>query len=264
MVLPQPSGEFEWVQERWGAALRCQPLSAVASHCFSTRDLVVDGTRSENREGWEQLAQTLGIQAGSLVRLQQVHGTHVFELPEEDKSRRVVRSRDQWPQGDIAISNDPATAVSVRSADCVPILLADRRTGSVAAVHAGWKGTAAGAAIVAVRALTSRFGTNPADITAAVGPSIGPCCYEVGQELAGHFAAHPERTTWFSPDAKPRLDLWRATRDQLTRAGVLARHVHLCRLCTSDHPSLFHSYRRDGATAGRLIAAIRSAPGKKL
>ena len=150
-------------------------------------------------------------------------------------------------------------ALSVRSADCVPILLADRRTGAVAAVHAGWKGTAAGAALVAVQALASRYGSASDDIVAAIGPSIGPCCYEVGRGLEQHFAAHPEAPGWFSRDTKPRLDLWRATCDQLGRAGIPTEQIHLCGLCTSDHPAVFHSYRRDGKKAGRLVAAIRSA-----
>lgn len=260
-MLPQPSGEFEWVQESWGAALRCRPLAEAAPHCFSTRDLSLDGTASENRERWEQLARALGIDDRGLVRMRQVHDVDVVEAPRGTGPPVSVRSPDDWPQGDIAVSNDPSHAVSVRTADCVPILLADRRTGSVAAIHAGWKGTAAGAAVVAVQALVSRYGANPDDLTAAVGPSIGPCCYEVDPELFDRFSAHPEASTWFSRDAKPRLDLWRATRDQLIRAGVNARHIHVSGLCTRDHAALFHSYRRDGARAGRLVAAIRSAPG---
>jgi YfiH family protein len=150
----------------------------------------------------------------------------------------------------------------VRVADCVPILLADHHTGAIAAVHAGWKGTAAGAAVIAVRALASRYGTRPENVIAGVGPSIGPCCYEVGSDLAGHFSSHAEASNWFTRDAKPHLDLWRATRDQLARAGVPPRQIHVCALCTFDHPALFHSYRRDGNNAGRLVAAIRSVPGR--
>lgn len=200
------------------------------------------------------MAQALGVEPDALVRMRQVHRADVFVA--DRKGQQLS------PQADIAITDDPSVAVSVRAADCVPILLADRRTGAVAAVHAGWKGTAEGAAIVAVQALVSRCGTKPKDVIAAVGPSIGPCCYEVGSELAGHFSDHPEASTWFTRDAKPYLDLWRATRDQLARAGVPPKQIHVCALCTFDHPALFHSYRRDGKHAGRLVAAIRSAPGR--
>lgn len=245
MALPKPNGEFEWVQESWGAALRCRPLSDTP-HCFSTRDLTLEA----------MMAQTLRVDPDALVRMRQVHCTDVFVAHK--------KGEQPWPEADIAVTDDPSLAVSVRTADCVPILLADRRTRAVAAIHAGWKGTAAGAAIAAVTALTSRYGTNPADLIAAVGPSIGPCCYEVGADLATHFSSHPDASTWFTRDVKPHLDLWRATRDQLVRAGIPLPQIHVCALCTVDHPALFHSYRRDGKSAGRLVAAIRSAPGRTL
>jgi len=258
-AFPKPSGEFEWVQASWGAALRCRPLADIAPHCFSTRELRLEGSRDEDEGGWRDLARALGVEVDALVRLRQVHGAGVFEKRLRQSSRSLS---DQWPEADIAITDDPSLALSVRAADCVPILLADRRSAAVGAVHAGWKGTAAGAAMAAVGALASRFGTRPADVVAAVGPSIGACCYEVGAELAGHFSAHPDASRWFSPHARPHFDLWRATRDQLERAGVPASQIHVSALCTFDHPALFHSYRRDGTLAGRLVAAIRSAPGK--
>jgi YfiH family protein len=243
MSLPKPSGEFEWVQAPWGAALRCRPLAATAPHYFSTR---LDAPE-------ETLAGALGVGLDALVRMQQVHRADVFMAKGRPSSK---------PEADIAVTDDPSIALSVRVADCVPVLLADRRTGAVAAIHAGWKGTAAGAVIVAVESLKSIYRTDPGDVVAAVGPSIGPCCYEVGSELAGHFSAHAEASTWFTRDAKPHLDLWRATRDQLASAGVRPAHTHVAALCTFDHPALFHSYRRDGTRAGRLVAAIRSAPGR--
>jgi YfiH family protein len=216
----------------------------------------VDGTRQTGLDGWDQLSASLGVEASALVRLRQVHCAGVFV------ANGVETSFAEWPEADIAVSDSPLVALSVRAADCVPILLADRRSRAVAAIHAGWQGTAAGAAIVAVEALTSRFGTMPADVVAAIGPSIGPCCYEVGPELARRFSSHPDAPAWFSPHPRPRLDLWRATRDQLVRADVPQAQIHVCGLCTFDYPRLFHSYRRDGKNAGRLVAAIRSARDK--
>jgi hypothetical protein len=269
MSLPQPSGEFEWVQESWGAALRCRPLADVARHCFSTRELYIEGTVADTPTRWLSLAHALGVEVDSLVRMRQVHGADVFDARKSNRDPFSGSDREKgsrfvnWPEADIAVTDDPSVAVSVKAADCVPILLADRRTGAVAAVHAGWKGTSQAAAIVAVQALTSRYGTNPQDVVAAVGPSIGPCCYEVGTELRGHFLSHPEASHWFTPDAQPHLDLWRATRDQLARAGVPQSQIHVCALCTFDHAALFHSYRRDGASASRLVAAIRSGTGTR-
>lgn len=255
MSLPKPSGEFEWAQASWGTALRCRPLEEIAPHYFSTRELTLGDPAGDGGAGWRDLAEALGVEVDALLRMRQVHCADVFE------------ARRGWsvsPEADIAVTTDPALAVSVRSADCVPILLADRRNGAVAAIHAGWKGTAAGAAIVAVRALASRYDTDPLNVVAAVGPSIGPCCYEVGPELASRFSAHADAANWFTRDAKPHLDLWRATRDQLTRAGIPEQQIHVSGLCTFDHPALFHSYRREGQDAGRLVAAIRSGRGRTL
>ena len=259
MVLPKPSGDFEWVQESWGAALRCTPLASIAAHCFSTRDLALEGVRDDEQKGWEDLARALKVDHSALVRMRQVHCAGVFEA-----ETPLASTCDDWPEADIAVTRDWSVALSVRTADCVPILLGDRRAGAVAAVHSGWKGTAAGAVMTAVKALERRFGSKPDDLVAAVGPSIGPCCYEVGDDLVPQFAAHPDATRWFSTASTLRLDLWRATRDQLERAGVPSSQIHVCELCTSHHPRLFHSYRRDGKAAGRLVAAIRSAPDMTL
>jgi YfiH family protein len=140
------------------------------------------------------------------------------------------------------------------------VLLADRRSGGVAAIHAGWRGTAAGAVLAAVQAMIRRFHSEPRNIVAAVGPSIGPCCYTVGEELIQAFASHPDAPRWFNRAGGLHLDLWQATRHQLERAGVAPDNIHVSELCTFDHPAMFHSYRRDGKNAGRLVAAIRANP----
>ena len=257
MPLPKPSGDFEWVQEPWGAALRCAPLADVARHIFSTRDLVVEG---HGEPGWAALAGSIGGTGGMLVRMRQVHCAGVLVA-----DRIATKSaQSDWPEADIAVSDDRDVVLTVKAADCVPVLLGDRCRGAVAAVHAGWRGTAAGAVKAAVDALGAQYGSEPPDLVAAIGPSIGPCCYEVSPELRGHFASHSDGDRWFSAEPKPRLDLWTATHDQLERAGVPGEHIHACRLCTFDHPALFHSYRRDGTRAGRLVAAIRSLRGRKL
>jgi hypothetical protein len=260
MILPKPTGEFEWTQESWGSALRCTALATTARHLFSTRQLMIPGSPTEDTASWGLLARALDLDLArdALVRLRQVHRAGVFEAAAEI----VARNPDaEWPEADIAISRDASVGVTVRAADCVPVLLADRVTGAVSAIHAGWRGTAAGAAGAAVQAMTARFGTEPRNVVAAVGPSIGPCCYTVGEELPEKFTAHADAPRWFTRGPHGlRLDLWRATRDQLERAGVPAGNVHVSGLCTFDHPAVFHSYRRDGNRSGRLVAAIRAKP----
>jgi hypothetical protein len=224
----------------------------------------------------------MGIAPHSIVRLRQVHGTGVVSL---GRHSPFPPEGPDWNVGDIAASDHAGVALCVKVADCVPILLADTRDGSVAAVHAGWRGTAAGAARSAVEALGEHFGADPADLVAAIGPSIGPCCYRVGQDVR---AAYEEAGTragaldaWFSrvpsvealrgvPGKDPAasgggpalfLDTWTANADQLRDAGVPASQVHVSRVCTSCHRDTFHSYRVDGERAGRMIGLIR-AKGK--
>jgi hypothetical protein len=151
----------------------------------------------------------------------------------------------------------------------------------VAAVHAGWRGTAADAARSAVEALAHHFGSAPEHLVAAIGPSIGPCCYRVGQDVRAAFEAAGARDgsidAWFSetpagsalrgvPGTDPSasgggpalfLDTWRANADQLRRAGVPAGQIHVSRVCTSCHRDTFHSYRVDGERAGRMVGIIR-------
>lgn len=255
MTLPKPSGEFEWTQESWGPALRCVPLQPVAPHVFTTRRLALRGSPADTAPAWAQLAAAIGVAPERLLRLRQVHGARVIEAA----SVRFGDAHDEWPEADIAIAEDPTVALAVGVADCVPLLLADPRTGTVAAVHAGWRGTAAGAAAAAVGALERTYGVRAADVIAAVGPSIGPCCYIVGPELIEQYAGHAEASSWFLRDEVLRLDLWRATHDQLRRAGLDEKNIHLSNLCTACYTELFCSYRKEGERTGRLAGTIRAA-----
>jgi copper oxidase (laccase) domain-containing protein len=132
----------------------------------------------------------------------------------------------------------------------------------VGAAHAGWRGTAQDAAGAAVRAMGSEFGCDPADLVAAIGPSLGPCCGEVGSEVAEAFASAGHSVSalarWFSinPSGRLHLDLWTANSDQLVAAGMDPARVHVARLCTKTHVDVFHSFRGDNENAGRMVAAI--------
>ena len=129
--------------------------------------------------------------------------------------------------------------------------------------HAGWRGAAAGVPGAAVAALARAFGARPADLVAAVGPSIGPCCYEVGDEvreaMRGGALDGLDVEAWFTTGVRgrPFLDLWRATADQLEAAGVPRGRIHVSRLCTVTHSEAFYSYRSDGAGTGRMAAIVR-------
>lgn len=184
------------------------------------------------------------------VEATQVHGAAAATVDRRHRGATI-------PGVDILVSADPAVVLAMHCADCVPLLLADPARGAAAAVHAGWRGAAADAAGAAVRAMVGAFGSAPAGLLAAIGPAIGPCCYEVDAPVVARFAACPWRDEVLRAAGPGRwhLDLWEATRRQLLAAGLPAGAVATAGLCTACHPALFYSYRRDGRT-GRMAGLI--------
>ena len=256
--LPDVQEPFYWTEAAWGPALRCRALDPIAPHLFTTRQLQLSAA-----DDWRLLAESVG--ARHAVGLTQVHGSAVVVV------RRGEAPPEGRPSADVLVSDNPEMAIAVRAADCVPLLLADARTGAVAAVHAGWRGTTAGAAPAALAAMRSQFATDPADVVAAIGPSIGPCCYEVGTELVDAFAAagHARHLIdrWFHarPPARGtterprlRLDVAGANRDQLILAGVEEGNIHVAALCTAMHLDVLTSFRAERENAGRLAGVIRA------
>lgn len=250
---PQPNDAFEWTQESWGRALRCTRLPA--PHLFTSRDL----TLRHQEDEWRGAAGSLGVARERLLLVKQVHGTAVAIATREDTAGW------QRPEADAIITDDSEVAIGVLVADCAPILLWDPVKKVAAAVHAGWRGAAAGIAVSAVNALKTTFGSRPADLVAAIGPCLGRCCGEVGPEVLAAFeSAFPSAADrWFIPGAADRsfLDLERANREQLEISGVDPSRVFASGLCTKTNAARFHSYRADRAAAGRMLGAIR-LPGR--
>ena len=258
MTLPAVPDSFYWTMESWGAALRCRALDDLAPHLFTTRQLSLTSPA-----GYEELAAVLGVT--QVATLTQVHGAAVSIV-------RPGTVNPPPPEADAFVSNAPDIAVAVRAADCVPLLMADRTTGAVAAVHAGWRGTAARTAVAALNAMEREFGTRPGHVIAAIGPSIGPCCYTVGSDLVDAFAAAGHERylieRWFSTPPPPRgsreraqlrLDVAGANRDQLVLAGVPEQQIYDSRLCTAMHLEVLTSYRVEKENAGRIAGAIVAA-----
>jgi len=260
---PQPSGGFEWVQAADGLALVCSALRPYADHLFTTRAWALGSHGQAREEDWRPVAAALGVD-GRLARMQQVHGAAVVVRRAGDAARSAGAP---LPEADILISDDRSLALAIQTADCVPMLIADRVTGAVAAAHAGWRGLAAGVPGVAVAALAREFGSAPADLVVAIGPSIAAERYEVGQDVRSRFVAAgfpaEEIERWFRPGARPEhwwFDGAQSAHDQLAAAGVQPGNMYSSGLCTATHPDLFCSYRRDGKGAGRMAAAIRRLP----
>jgi YfiH family protein len=249
---------FRWTREPWGHALRAAPLETHTQHLFTSAQLRLPShAGADVREhAWHAVTASLGVARDRLLRVRQVHGRAIRVV----SAGQPPPDSAALPEGDAIVSNLAGATLAVVVADCVPLLIVDPRAGAAAAVHAGWRGTCAGVTRAAVEAMQDGWGTRPADLVAAIGPGIGPGDYEVGESLiaafqeAGH-AASIDR--WFSRTGSVlRLDLWQANVDQLVAAGVPSNQVFVAGLSTAAHPGWLESYRRDGAAAGRQVAAV--------
>ncbi len=198
----------------------------------------------ETREATAARTASLLAPRGRLLLLRQVHGAAVEKAPWSGR-----------PSADAAIGSEPGLFVGIETADCLPVLVVDPRRRAVAAVHAGWRGTVAGVTRAAVAALV-RDGSVPADLLAALGPGIGPCCYEVGDEVKAAFG--PAGALYFAPSPAGRhyLDVRAANLGQLVASGLDPGRIGGVNECTFCRPDLYHSYRRDGPGSGRMISVI--------
>lgn len=252
--------------------LRCDGLAA--PHGFSTRCGGVSqgplqslnlgphrGDRPENVvENWKRFSKAVGFDWEKLVFTHQIHTDIIRRVTEADCGQGL---RAPAPDCDGLVTNCPGVALAVFSADCCTVLLEDPVRGAVGAVHAGWRGTALGVVQAAVRAMTEHFGSDPADLRAAIGPCIDRCCFETKSDVPEAMLAA------LGPDARPAIDdhgdgtyhvdlkdlnlLW------LRRAGV--RRVETCPFCTACQPDRFWSHRRVGDARGSLASVI-VCPGR--
>jgi len=226
----------------------------------------------ENRRRFQS---ALGAADLKLVSLKQIHSDviHLFDAAPAEPC-----------QGDASATNRPGLLLAVQTADCVPILLVDPKKRAVAAVHAGWRGTLARIVVKAIGQMQMQFKSKPADLLAAIGPSIGGCCYEVGTEVATQFLSQfAEAPEWFDefrtgdepnpiqwlnmmppghqpPPKNVLLDLRKANRAQLLDAGLRAPNIFVSDLCTACRRDLLFSYRKEGAQSGRLMSVIGLRP----
>lgn len=230
----------------------------------------------ENRE---RLLHALGAEKFRVITLRQIHSDIVHVAPTNGAAESGPA-----PKGDALITREARVLLTVQTADCIPILLADTKRRVIAAIHSGWRGTLQRIAAKTLGRMQMEFGTRPKDAIAALGPGIGRCCYEVGEEVAKEFYAQfPNARDWFDgpfdalaagesdpswlpwltmmppghQSAPPRvhLDLIAANRAILTEAGVAPARISSSGYCTACRTDLFFSYRRE-RTTGRLMAAI--------
>jgi YfiH family protein len=229
-------------------------------HAFSTRrsernDFTLGAGATSNplvQMNRVRFVAAAGAVGWTLLKLKQVHSGIVRVMEDTSAAGEAV-------EGDAAITSLAGVLLSVQTADCVPILLADSEARAVAAVHAGWRGASARIVETAIAELGRRYGVEPPQIVAAIGPHIGACCYEVGEEVVAAMAdasAIERRPEW----PKPHLNLAEANRRQLLKAGMPETQIEVSSLCTRCREDLFFSYRREGARTGHMLSIIGIAP----
>lgn len=226
-----------------------------AEHFFGTRLSVLpmtpgraSGPRSRHRER----AATV------MLSVKQVHGTDALVVDHPVEQGQVFEGG--W---DALVTDQAGVMVSVRTADCVPVLLHDPVRRVVAAIHAGWRGAVAGIVPKTVALLVSRFGTTVRDVRMAIGPSAGPCCYEVDEPVLTRLRdVFPEWRSVVSPvdTQKAHLDLRAFVRRQALADGLDAERIATVNACTICHPDLFFSYRREGVVKATMVSGIALLP----
>jgi hypothetical protein len=211
-------------------------------HGFSTRVVDLSLSAPDYAASLARFAAAAGFDPAALRQASQVHG------------RAVIDARDVPAEADAIVASDPEVAVGVRVADCVPILVADRRRGHVAAIHSGWRGFEAGV----IQNALARLDAPARDLLVAVGPSIGPCCFEVGADVAARIAAAAgadARVIARTSGEKAYVDLRAGVRAVLERSGMPAHSIEDVPGCTRCDEARFFSFRR-GGESGRMLAAI--------
>ncbi len=251
--------------------LEAEVISATGRviHAFSTRRGGVSegpwselnlghgtGDRPERvTENRRRLLAALGLAGREFVTARQVHGSHLMVVSGPREAAAVAAA-----PADGLLTASSAVALAILTADCLPVLLVDPRRSAVAAVHSGWRGTVQRIAGRAVRRMTEEFGSAPADLRVAIGPGIGPCCYEVDwpvlEQVAAAFPGAED--TLITPVRKGRalFDLRAAVLYDLKETGVPGENVTVVEECTACQAEWFFSYRRDGQSTGRMAAVI--------
>jgi YfiH family protein len=254
-----------WAQWPWLRAGFSTRLGGVST-AYRAGDLNLGWTKEDADEAVAENRRRVVAELGGdvrmdLVTVRQVHGDMLWRVPSNDRPLMTAHGRAVL-EGDGLMTDQPGLLLGAQAADCVPILLADTRLRVVAAVHAGWRGTQAGIAGKAVPALAREFGSRAQDLVAAVGPSIGPCCYAVGDELRAAFdSAFAYAESLFTERREERfLDLWEANRRQLADAGVPVANItvlHECTACArTGGERKYFSHRAEKGVTGRAMGLV--------
>lgn len=196
-------------------------------------------------------AEAIGVDASRFTTCQQVHGSKIVQVTKELVGSGAKDFATTIADTDALITNLSEVPLMLFYADCVPVLLADLETGAVGLAHAGWRGTVADIGAKTLAAMGEVFGTKPENVLAAIGPSIGACCYEVDDFVRDQASGYEK---FFAPKGggKYQLDLWGMNVKQLVEAGVPQENINVAGVCTNDNVELFCSYRAEQGKTGRM------------
>jgi YfiH family protein len=273
------SADFYWRERDPVRALVCAPLEQDGfTNAFSTRlggvspmpqaALNLAGFNEDDAENiYENRRRFLKLFDGqwTLAGCWQVHGAdvRVVHNRQEAQPKPGVLGDDEYC--DALVSKTPGILLTVKTADCVPVLIGDAKTGAFAAVHAGWRGTSSSIVMKAIKQLETEYGASVSNLRVAIGPAANTCCYEVGNDVIEKFKERfVSSEHLFTPTrtGHARIDLHTANRDQLIAAGVQPERIHLAPFCTMDRNDLFFSYRREKSLHGR-VGRLMSVIGRK-
>jgi len=212
----------------------------------------------------EVLSNALQIKPEQLVFAVQTHSASIAKINSEALSWTDEIRRENLNETDALITNEPNICITVKTADCIPVLLYDPQHKAAAAIHAGWRGTVGRIVIRTIEAMKQEYGTQPENLIAGIGPGIGPTVYQVGPEVVQIVHEqlgenHGLIQYYSAKDNAPKtpyLNLWKANYIQLLESGIPEENNEVAELCTFSHPEDFYSARRDGAATGRLATGI--------
>lgn len=237
-------------------------LGGVSEGCFSSLNLSFDrgDDRAAVAENFRRMGEALGVRCEDMVLSQQTHTTNIRIVTDEDRGKGITRERD-YTDIDGLITNVPGICLVTTYADCVPLYFLDPAKKVIALSHSGWRGTVGKIGKKTVELMHDKFGSDPADILAAVGPSVCQDCYEVSADVIDRFREVFDRSVWEElfyekPDGKYQLDLWKANEKIFLEAGIRKEHIAVTNVCTHCNSGILYSHRAMGDKRGNLCAFL--------
>jgi hypothetical protein len=237
-------------------------LGGVSEGCFLSLNLSFDrgDDRAAVAENFRRMGEALGVRCEDMVLSQQTHTTNIRIVTDEDRGKGITRERD-YTDIDGLITNVPGICLVTTYADCVPLYFLDPAKKVIALSHSGWRGTVGKIGKKTVELMHVKFGSDPADILAAVGPSVCQDCYEVSADVIDRFKEVFDRSAWDElfyekPDGKYQLDLWKANEKIFLEAGIRKDHIAVTNVCTHCNSEILYSHRAMGDKRGNLCAFL--------